>query len=377
MRRFSLLLAALLVLPPAQGRAFSNPEPSSTLSPASDQLLARGGRGGGGGGGGRSMGGSGGGGRAPRGNTGLDRTPRSFDRGNRTPSGGWSRDVVNRPDKARPSLDRTSFDNNRLGNRGGAAINRGDRMAPANRGDRMANVNRADRMAPVNRDAVRDRAANLDRQGVQDRMANVNSGDRFANVNRDAVRDRANAINQDDWNRAGDRIQNGWNQRRDNLNTARDSWAHNRNELANRVDRASDRYNNYWPGWVRPGWALARPWNWGWYGGWSNPPWGWWGVRSVAWGLTSLATAAAINNAVNDAIAASQTTIVVPDTTYQLYYNSIEPSGDQGVNFVVSDGTTSWQWSADCRSGTLNGNEPASSGEAQVLNAACQVAFGS
>lgn len=45
MRRFSLLLAALLVLPPAQGRAFSNPEPSSTVSPASDQLLARGGRG--------------------------------------------------------------------------------------------------------------------------------------------------------------------------------------------------------------------------------------------------------------------------------------------------------------------------------------------
>jgi hypothetical protein len=38
-------------------------------------------------------------------------------------------------------------------------------------------------------------------------------------------------------------------------------------------------------------------------------------VRSAAWGLRSLASAAVINNAVNDAIAASQTTIVVLDTT--------------------------------------------------------------
>jgi hypothetical protein len=38
-------------------------------------------------------------------------------------------------------------------------------------------------------------------------------------------------------------------------------------------------------------------------------------VRSAAWGLRSLASAAVINNAVNDAIATSQTTIVVPDTT--------------------------------------------------------------
>jgi hypothetical protein len=47
------------------------------------------------------------------------------------------------------------------------------------------------------------------------------------------------------------------------------------------------------------------------------------------------------------------------------------------VSFVVNDGTSSQQWSADCRNGSLNGNEPASAAEAQLLNAACQVAFGS
>jgi hypothetical protein len=46
-------------------------------------------------------------------------------------------------------------------------------------------------------------------------------------------------------------------------------------------------------------------------------------VRSAAWGLRTLASAAVINNAVNDGIAASQTIIVVPDTTYQLYFNSV------------------------------------------------------
>jgi len=93
-------------------------------------------------------------------------------------------------------------------------------------------------------------------------------------------------------------------------------------------------------------------------------------------GLRSLATAAVINNAVNDAIAASQTTIMVPDTTYQLFFNSVQPSGDQVVYFVVSDGVESRQISADCSSGTLAGQEPSDASEAQLLNAACQVAFG-
>jgi hypothetical protein len=67
---------------------------------------------------------------------------------------------------------------------------------------------------------------------------------------------------------------------------------------------------------------------------------------------------------------------LMPDTTYQLSFNSVQTSGDQVVYFVVSDGVESRQISADCSSGTLAGQEPADASEAQLLNAACQVAFG-
>ena len=375
MTRMSLLLAALLVLPPAQAAKLpfhamapgfpedlqSQPSGSAATpfnlkgQPGIGLEQARGGEGRGGGG----RRGERGGGRVQRANTGMDRAPRSFDRGNRKPSGGWSRDTVNRRDRVRPSVDRTSFDRSNIGNRGGDGSNRQALQ---------------DRMANGNRDAARDRMANWNRD-------NRNRDD--WNRRRDQIRD--NKFN--DWDRASDRIQNGWNDRRATLNENRDKWNDglndrrdrfndNLNNLGRRVDRAYDRYNNYWPGWVRPGWNAARPWNWGWYGGWSTPPWGWWGVRSAAWGLRTLATAAVINNAVNDAIAASQTTIVVPDTTYQLFFNSVQTSGDQVVYFVVSDGVESRQISADCSSGTLAGQEPADASEAQLLNAACQVAFG-
>jgi hypothetical protein len=357
MRPLSLLAASLLLLPPGEARALV---PEAPLAPASitlaaplpsglprparpyadadaphPQLLARGGGGGRGGGG---RGGSGGG-RAQRANTGLDRPPRSLDRGNRQPSGGWSRDLSNRSDRSRPSLDRSDLQ----------------------------------RPAAANRQQNRDRGGSFDRQGLQDRNGLGNR-----DLNRDTLRDRSASQRRDDWDRASDRLQNARNDRRDTLNNARDDWRDNRSQLNNRLDRAADRYNNYWPGWARPGWSVARPWNWGWYGGWASPPWGWWAARSVAWGVTSLATAAVINNAVNDAIAANQTLIVVPQSSYELYYNSIAPSGDQQITFVaVPNGGEAQTWTADCRSGSLNGYQPAGSAEAQLLNAACQVAFGS
>jgi hypothetical protein len=130
------------------------------------------------------------------------------------------------------------------------------------------------------------------------------------------------------------------------------------------------------PGWARPGWGVARPWNWGWYGGWSNPPWGWWGARAAAWGIGTLATAAIINDAVNDAVQANQTLILVPNTGYQLLFGSVQPSGSSGITFVVRVNGSDYQLSADCQQGLLNGREPSSAAEAELLNAACQVAFG-
>jgi hypothetical protein len=417
MNRISLLLAALLVLPPAEAgilpaNALAPGFPEDLLSlpygsatrfnlkgqPAIGLEQAR--RGEGRGGGGRR--GERGGGRVQRANTGMNRAPRSFDRGNRKPSGGWSRDTVKRRDRDRPSLDRTSFDRSNFGNRGGDGSNRQalrDRMANGNRDaarDRMANWNRDNGNRDNwnrRRDQIRDnklndwdRASDRIQNGWNDRRTsfdqnrdkwNDNWNDRRTTFNEnrdkwnDELNDRRDRLNQtrDNWNENRDKLSDNWNDRRDRFND-------NLNNLGRRVDRAYNRYNNYWPGWVRPGWNRARPWNWGWYGGWSSPPWGWWGVRSAAWGLRSLATAAVINTAVNNAIAASQTTIVVPDTTYQLFFNSVQPSGDQLVYFVVTDGVESRQISADCRTGSLGGQEPSDASEAQLLNAACQVAFG-
>ena len=133
---------------------------------------------------------------------------------------------------------------------------------------------------------------------------------------------------------------------------------------------------NVRPGWARPGWGVARPWNTGWYGGWGSPPWGWWGARAAVWGIGSLATAAAINNAVDTSIAAQTTYIVVPESDFQLLYGSVQPSGSSTINFAVSANGRTYQLSADCNAGLLNGADPASAAEAQLLNAACQVAFG-
>ena len=131
------------------------------------------------------------------------------------------------------------------------------------------------------------------------------------------------------------------------------------------------------PGWARPGWGVARPWNYGWYGVSTTPAWGWWGARAALWGVGTLATAAIINNAVDDAISDNYTTIVVPNSDYSLYYGSVQPSGQSAVNFVVQADGNDYQLTADCNAGMINGEEPKTAAQAELLNAACQVAFGS
>ncbi|MFO7628971.1 MAG: hypothetical protein R6W06_05530 [Prochlorococcaceae cyanobacterium] len=133
---------------------------------------------------------------------------------------------------------------------------------------------------------------------------------------------------------------------------------------------------NLYPGWARPGWGVARPWNYGWYGGWATPGWSWWGARAATWGVATLATAAIINDAVDSAVESQTTYIVVPNTGYQLLYGTVQPSGSSGVSFDVTANGSTYKLSADCQSGLLNGREPNSSEEAELLNAACQVAYG-
>ena len=134
---------------------------------------------------------------------------------------------------------------------------------------------------------------------------------------------------------------------------------------------------NVRPGWARPGWGVARPWNYGWYGGWSTPTWGWWGARAAAWGVATLATAAIINESVNNAVSSNTTYIVVPNTNYQLLFGTVQPSGSNSVSFVMQADGNNYQLTANCNQGTINGQEPSNAEEAELLNAACQVAYGS
>jgi hypothetical protein len=180
--------------------------------------------------------------------------------------------------------------------------------------------------------------------------------------------------------RIGDRPANGLNRdlnrnvNRDlNRNVNRDV---NRNIARNWGRDVNLNNVNLYPGWARPGWGAARPWNYGWYGGWATPAWGWWGARAAVWGITSLATASVINSAVNSAVQNQVSYITVPDSDVQLLYGTVQPNGSNGVSFLVTVNGNSYRLTADCQSGSLNGNVPASAAEAQLVNAACQVAYG-
>jgi hypothetical protein len=137
------------------------------------------------------------------------------------------------------------------------------------------------------------------------------------------------------------------------------------------VNRAS-----LFPAWARPGWGALRPWDNGWYGSRSFTPWTWWGARSRAWGVTRLASRASINQAIDNAINNYIPYVVVPKTKYKLLYGTELPSGNESVSFVVQANGLDYQLNANCKSGTINAQQPVTLEEAELLNAACQVAFG-
>ncbi|MFN9870539.1 MAG: hypothetical protein ACK55E_03760 [Cyanobacteriota bacterium] len=250
--RWSMLLAAVLAMPvPAPVLALQSPpaSPGGGTDAEASQWLARERRG------------------KRQAHTGFGRSPRNLQRGNRRPSGGWSRRI--NADGGRRSLDRArrDWDRNRIG-------------------------------------------------------------------------DRVDRLERRDWDRDWDRVRDRYDDRLDHArDRVRDDWRDVRGDVRDagrRLERAVNRWDDQWPGWVRPGWALARPWGWGWYGTGAAPSWGWWGTRSVAWGLGSLATASVINAAVNQALAASRTTIQVPDSGYTLYYNSITSTGTDTISFSAA-----------------------------------------
>ena len=69
--------------------------------------------------------------------------------------------------------------------------------------------------------------------------------------------------------------------------------------------------------------------------------------------------------------------MAVDDSPYDLVYGSVEATGAQTVTFRFTLSGNAYQASADCGSGLLDGQAPDSPEEAQLLNAACAVAFDS
>lgn len=130
------------------------------------------------------------------------------------------------------------------------------------------------------------------------------------------------------------------------------------------------------PRWWGSSWATNRPWRYGWYSG--NPGgWGWWRGSSVAWGITSLASAAIIASAIKNAVRSNQSTIDVNDSPYQLVYGSVQAIGDHDATFSFLFEGSAYQATANCKNGLLNNRSPDNPEEAQLLNAACQVAYAS
>jgi len=141
----------------------------------------------------------------------------------------------------------------------------------------------------------------------------------------------------------------------------------------NFYNRTPNGWNNNW---ANGGYWNNRPWNAGWYA-WTPGTWGWWGWNTAGWGLAALATGLTITNLVNEAANRQQTVIVVPGSTYQLNYGSVEAVGLYGVSFAYTLGDgVNLMGAANCQAGLLNGQVPATAPQAQLLNAVCQVAYG-
>lgn len=135
-------------------------------------------------------------------------------------------------------------------------------------------------------------------------------------------------------------------------------------------------YGGWNNGWGDGGYWGSRPWGYGWYN-WSPDTWGWWGGASLGWGLAALATGEVITDLVNDAAEQQSPVIDVPDSNYQLNYGTVDSVGSGGADFSYAvAGSPPLKGAANCQQGLLDGQVPSTAAQAQLLNAACQVAYG-
>lgn len=132
----------------------------------------------------------------------------------------------------------------------------------------------------------------------------------------------------------------------------------------------------------RRSWVAARPWGWGWYGGWGPgpvvyPAWGWWAVSAPAWGVVSLSPTIVIQQSMDEAVASSADSFAVPNSDFEIFHASIRPIAERVIEFNFAYEEESYLAKADCEQGLLNDEEPSALEEAELMHAACSLAFGS
>lgn len=132
----------------------------------------------------------------------------------------------------------------------------------------------------------------------------------------------------------------------------------------------------------RRSWIAARPWGWGWYGGWGPgpvvyPAWGWWAVSAPAWGVVSLSPTIVIQQSMDEAVASSADSFAVPNSDFEIFHASIRPIRERVIEFNFAYEEESYLAKADCELGLLNDEEPSALEEAELMHAACSLAFGS
>ncbi|WP_413743592.1 hypothetical protein [Synechococcus sp. MIT S9451] len=279
-------------------------------------------------------------------------------RGGRSRGGGGSRGGGSRAGGSRSSGARSSRGS---GGRTGFSSysGSGSRTAGANRSGSRSSTRQSTRQSNQGTRQTNRQSTRSTRQSNQGSRQTNRQGTRNTRQT-----DRNNAINTRQDGRSN-RTNTRQNNRTDRVNTRNDSYR-----------KAANNWDRYGRGWYsNNGWSNNRPWNHGWYGGstWNN--WGWYPGRAAAWGLASMATFGVINNLVNSAQSNEVSYIVVPDSDYSLYYPSVTASGDV-ITFEADNGYDTVRYSANCQQGSLNGGSPQDANEAQLLNAACQVAFG-
>ena len=170
-----------------------------------------------------------------------------------------------------------------------------------------------------------------------------------------------------------DSRQQGRTSRTDQRQSGRNDRVNNRSKTRRDAVNNWDRYGSGW--YSGSSWSNNRPWNNGWYGGSYYNNWRWYPGQAAAWGLAGMATFGTINSLVNSAQSNQVSYFEVPNSDYSLYYPSVTATGDV-VSFEADNGYDTVRFNANCRNGTLNGGAPLNANEAQLLNAACQVAFG-